>query len=37
MAKKGELRGEKQQVYHMACQCHVRVRFMYIPGRPLDS
>ena len=35
MAKKGELRAEKQQVYHMAC--HVRARSMYIPGRRIDS
>ena len=31
MAKKGELRAEKQQVYHMTW--HARVRSMYIPGR----
>ena len=35
MAKKGELRAEKQQIYHMAC--HARVRSMYIPGRRIDS
>ena len=36
MAKKGELRAEKQQLYyHMAC--HARVRSMYIPGRRIDS
>ena len=35
MAKKGELRAEKQQVHHMAC--HARVRSMYIPGRRIDS
>ena len=35
MAKKGELRAEKQQVYHMAC--HAWVRSMYIPGRRIDS
>ena len=35
MTKKGELRAEKQQVYHMAC--HARVRSMYIPGRRIDS
>ena len=29
MSKKGELRAEKQQVYHMAC--------LYIPGRRIDS
>ena len=33
--KKGELRAEKQQVYHMVC--HARVRFMYIPRRHIDS
>ena len=35
MAKKGELRAEKQQVYHMAC--HARACSMYIPGRRIDS
>ena len=35
MAKKGELRAEKQQVYHMTCRA--RVRSMYIPGRHIDS
>ena len=35
MAKKGELRAEKQQVYQMAC--HARVRSMYILGRRIDS
>ena len=34
-AKKGELRAEKQQVYHMAC--HERVHFMYILRRRIDS